>query len=301
VADDVRSVAAGLPTTLRLGTSSWSFPGWKGIVWDRDATSGQLSRRGLVAYSAHPVLRAVGVDRTYYAPVDASTFADYAGQVPDDFRFMVKAAMECTSPWMREGGRDTMESNPRFLDASWTAGAVVEPLVEGLGAKAGPLVFQFSPLGSKFTKEPARFVDLLGGFLATLPKGVAYAVEIRDRELLSEAYVAALRENGVSHCVNVHPRMPPVGEQIEIAGSLDEPSLLVRWMLHSGLAYEEAKDRYAPFSRIVDPDTACRRQIANLVVERSRRSNETIVIANNKAEGSAPLTLIELAREVATL
>ena len=32
-AEGLRSIAARLPQNLFLGTSSWSFPGWAGIVY----------------------------------------------------------------------------------------------------------------------------------------------------------------------------------------------------------------------------------------------------------------------------
>src|SRR5690242_9378056 len=76
--EEVRALGAWLPPGLHLGTSSWTFPGWKGLVYDRQATGARLAREGLVAYARHPVLRTVGVDRTFYAPISASTFAEYA-------------------------------------------------------------------------------------------------------------------------------------------------------------------------------------------------------------------------------
>ena len=48
------AVADRLPAGLRMGTSSWSFPGWEGIVYDRRASQSTLARRGLSAYAAHP-------------------------------------------------------------------------------------------------------------------------------------------------------------------------------------------------------------------------------------------------------
>ena len=48
VADELRALAARLPTTLHLGTSSWSFPGWAGIVYDGAASTTALARRGLM-------------------------------------------------------------------------------------------------------------------------------------------------------------------------------------------------------------------------------------------------------------
>ena len=80
----LRRLADALPEDLRLGTSSWNFPGWRGLVYADDAPVKHLSRRGLAAYSQHPLLRTVGVDRTFYAPVPANELADYAAQLHDD-------------------------------------------------------------------------------------------------------------------------------------------------------------------------------------------------------------------------
>ena len=47
--ESVATTASRLPWDLRLGTSSWSFPGWEGLVWDRSASQRVLARHGLAA------------------------------------------------------------------------------------------------------------------------------------------------------------------------------------------------------------------------------------------------------------
>jgi hypothetical protein len=69
-------------------------------------------------------------------------------------------------------------------------------------------------------------------------------------------------------------------------------------MLHPTQEYEAARERYFPFDRIVDPDPVDRGLVAELIATILARGNEAIVIANNKAEGCAPLTLFGLAREL---
>src|SRR5512137_2496942 len=71
VSPEVASLGARLPALVRLGSSSWSFPGWAGLVWARHHPADVLSADGLLAYARHPLLRAVGVDRTFYAPLPA--------------------------------------------------------------------------------------------------------------------------------------------------------------------------------------------------------------------------------------
>ena len=294
-------VAGALPPNVRLGTSSWSFPGWAGLVYDRTVSTATLARHGLAAYARHPLLRAAGIDRTFYAPIAASTFAEYATAVPDDFRFLVKASGECTSPEARDEDGRAAGPNPRFLDPSWAADLVVAPFVEGLGAKAGPLVFQFPPLPPEHVREPERFAETLGRFLAALPAGPWYAVELRDAALLGEPYFAALDGAGARHCFSRHPRMPPIAEQLRAAGPRRGGPVVVRWMLHPGLGYEQALRRYEPFTKLVDEDPETRETLAALCTDPDLGIRPIVIIANNKAEGSAPLTVFELARSIASL
>jgi uncharacterized protein YecE (DUF72 family) len=293
VPDELRVLAGDLPPGVRLGTSSWSFPGWAGRLYDREATPSHLARFGLAAYAQHPLLHAVGIDRTYYAPISAADFAAYAEVVPDEFRFLVKAASLCTDPHER-GERGRAEGrNELFLDPDFTGEEVVGPYVEGLSSKGGALLFQFPPLGSELTGQPERFAERLARFLSDLPSEPTYAVELRDRDLLCDAYASALRDSKALHCYTAHPRMPPLPRQREVVGA--SKTLVGRWMLHSGLGYEAAKDRYAPFDRIVDEDLDTRAAFADLCLEQLVSGGTIIVTANNKAEGSAPETLFRLA------
>jgi hypothetical protein len=78
-----------------------------------------------------------------------------------------------------------------------------------------------------------------------------------------------------------------------------QPALVVRWMLGHGRGYEEARELYAPFDRLAAPDPESRESIAALLRRAVRAGKEGVVIVNNKAEGSSPLSIVELARAVA--
>ena len=75
--------------------------------------------------------------------------------------------------------------------------------------------------------------------------------------------------------------------------------LVVRWNLHAGLRYEQARSRYAPFDKLVDPDLVTRGTLVHLIRVAIRSGQSAYVIVNNKAEGSAPLSCVELARALA--
>lgn len=285
-ARDHAELAQRLPPQVWLGTSSWSFPGWAGVVYDREANQRQLAREGLVAYGQHPLLRAVGVDRTFYGPIAAEVFAGYARQVPEGFRFLVKAHQDLVVPF-REGG----EPNPRFLDPDYAREAVVAPTQAGLGAKLGVLLFQFPPFDVGLTGGARAVLDRLQAFFGALPEGVPYAVEVRNRGLFGPRYLEALREVGVRHCLTAHPSMPPVFEQWRNANRYGDGHTVARWMLARGLSYARAREAFAPFDRLARPDPETREQWATVI----RESQSALLIVNNKAEGSSPCSLIALA------
>ncbi|HKT97044.1 MAG TPA: DUF72 domain-containing protein [Paraburkholderia sp.] len=357
---DVLELAAGLPPGVRLGTSSWSFPGWRGIVYGDDYSNSKLARDGLAAYGAHPLLRSVSIDRSFYAPLTVTDYLRYAQQVPDHFRFIVKAPALITDASVRGDRGEPVSANPCFLNAELAAREFVEPCLAGLGAKAGALVFQFPPLPDPLLADPAAFVERLAAFLAALPPlpapaatptpdaeasgaaigsavpsdgaplggepsgdalsgdtpsggtpsadtpssdGPCYAVEIRDGILLTPRFVRALRAAGVRYCVGLHARMPdPLRQAAALAlmdGEAPAGPLIVRWSLHSGFKYEQAKARYEPFDKLVDEDPHTRDALAELAARYAIAGQPVLITTNNKAEGSAPLTCARLARAIA--
>jgi uncharacterized protein YecE (DUF72 family) len=294
---------------LRLGTSSWSFAGWQGLVYDDPGApyaESRLSREGLPAYASHPLLGAVGIDRGFYAPIPLDEYARYAAQVPRGFRFLVKAPGRVTDALGRDDRGRGREVNPGFLDADAAIAGFVAPAVAGLGDRLGTLLFQFSPLPASMLADPPAWIARLRAFLDALPRelpdGAAYAVELRDPSLLTPRLVDMLHDAGVGYCVALHDRMPPVERQLRALDRLHPPGdgpLVVRWTLHAGLGYEAARHRYAPFREIVDADPATRGPLAARAAATLLAGHAVTVIANNKAEGSAPLTLQALAREIA--
>ena len=297
-------IASLLPPEVRMGTSSWSFPGWSGIVWAGSYSRSRLAREGLAAYARHPLLRAVGLDRTYYRPLSARELAVYRDAVGPDFRFIVKAHEHLTVTrfpnHVRFGSRAGTQ-NPRFLDPAYAVEAVIAPLLEGLGDRLGAIVFQFPPQSTAALGGAARVAERLHCFFDALPAGTRYAAEIRNADWLTPRYVAALQTAGAVHCASVHPRMPSVGEQVLIAGAAMEEMLICRWNLGHGLDYEAAKLRYAPFARLVAEDRPTRESLAALCTRQARRGLPAYVIVNNKAEGSAPLSVFALAARIAAL
>lgn len=285
-----------LPDNLRMGTSSWSFTGWTRLVWDRAASQRTIARHGLATYARHPLFRSVGLDRTYYGPMRTDELAALSEGLPEDFRLLVKAHAECTTvkfpdrSWYRSRAG---QRNELFLEPEYATQIVVEPFMKGLGRHGGVLLFQFPP--QHVPGGPKSFAHRLHAFLDALPKGPQYAVEIRNRELLTPRYVDALERVGATHCVVEHPSMPEVGKQWTVSGGADRPALVMRWMLARHHNYESGREAYAPFDRLVDANPGVRGAFVDMIGQTTRPA---YLIVNNKAEGSSPLSIQGVAEQL---
>jgi uncharacterized protein YecE (DUF72 family) len=309
-ADELRAVAARMPASVYLGTSSWSFPGWRGIVYGDTHTEQQLARRGLPAYAAHPLFATVGLDRTFYNPVSVAVMADYAASVPPHFRFLVKAHEALTLaryPMHARYGAQRGQANQLYLDVGWARDQVVAPFVEGLRDKGGVLLFQMSPApaevlagpasaGAAQKSAPRRFAERLFRFLRELPRGPRYAVEIRTPDLLTPDLAGCLRATGVAPCFASMPGLPPVEAQASLLGDTGAPVFAARWLLAHHRDYDGARAAYEPFDRLVEPDRITRGSLVELIKRALATGVPVYVIVNNKAEGSSPLSVAALAR-----
>jgi len=293
-----QALAQQLSSALRLGTMSWSFAGWQGLVYGDKADPKLLAEAGLTAYCQHPLLRTVEIDRSYYDPLPPRYFEQVAAQVPEDFRFLVKAHEDCTLvryPRHARYGKKQGELNPRYLDPDYAAQAVVAPSAQGLGAKLAAVLFQFAPQDAG---DPRAFAEKLRTFLGALPGGVTYAVELRNAELLTPDYGQVLEDVGAVHAHNVWGNMPSVLLQARLIPPAARRPLIVRWLMRRGDDYEGARSRFLPFSRLAEPDFKNREDIAHLISKALAHEVPALVLVNNKAEGCAPASIAELARAI---
>jgi uncharacterized protein YecE (DUF72 family) len=74
--------------------------------------------------------------------------------------------------------------------------------------------------------------------------------------------------------------------------------MVIRLLLRPGTRYETRRDEFRPFNRIVEPDDALRRDVTRLIRDAAGREQPVYVLVNNKAEGSAPLTIRALAERL---
>jgi uncharacterized protein YecE (DUF72 family) len=296
--EEFRALAARLPPEIRFGASSWNYPGWRGLVYHREYEGRGVSARMLEEYAAFPLFRTVGIDSSFYAPPTEAVLEAYASHLPPGFPCVSKVWNQITVQTFSKaqdkarGGK----VNPDFLNPDVFLEAVYEPYRRHFAGHAGPFVFEFQAIGRGSGVTAERFTERLDEFFDALPREGMYAVEIRNEEFLTPAYFAVLREHGVAHVFNSWTRMPPIGDQLDLPGAVSGPFIVARALLQPGRTYDEAVDAFAPYDRIQDPSPPLRRELVRLIETAVRTRIPAYLLVNNRAEGSAPLTVAEVLR-----
>ena len=134
------------------GTSGFAYPAWKGAFYPEDLPDDRM----LAAYAER--LPAVEINNTFYRLPTPKRIAAWAAEVPEGFRFVIKASRKITHFKKLVGTED----ETGFLVST----------VGGLGERLGAVLFQLPP---SLKADP----DRLAAFLELLPAGFPAAFELR--------------------------------------------------------------------------------------------------------------------------
>lgn len=300
--DQLRAWRDAIPATVRFGTSTWGYPGWAGLVYSRIWPEQGASARMLAEYARFPLFTTVGIDSSFYGPPRATTLAGWSKALPADFPCVSKVWDRITVHTFagkREPREAAGQRNPDFLNPNLFLSDVYEPYRRHFAGHAGPFVFEFQTIAGWGPGAADEFTQRLDEFLAVLPRDARYAVEVRNAEFLTPAYFAVLREHGVAHVLTSWTRMPPLGAQLGLAGSVTADFLVARALLRPGRSYEDAVRMFKPYDRIQDPNPELRHDLVRLARTATRLRIPAYLIVNNRAEGSAPHTIAAVARMLA--
>ncbi|MDY3553810.1 DUF72 domain-containing protein [Gemmata sp. JC717] len=156
-----------------VGTSGYSYPEWKGSFYPLKFPANKM----LGYYAGR--FRAVEINNTFYRPPTAALLEGWARQVPEGFRFVLKAPQEITHVRRLAGACDQVASLVTTADV--------------LGDRFGPVLFQLPPA---FRKD----VPLLNEFLGRLP-ACRVAFEFRHPSWFEEDVFDLLRDHQAALCI----------------------------------------------------------------------------------------------------
>lgn len=288
---------------LYVGTSSWKYPGWRGLIYDerRYLTRGKFSEakfnRDCLAEYAE-TYRAVCVDAGYYQFPTEKYLGDLCAQVPEGFKFGFKVTDDITIkkfPGLARFGARAGTMNPNFLNPEMFRRLFLGPC-EVFRSKIGPLIFEFSAFHKHEFEHGRDFIAVLDQFLAALPRGWDYGVEMRNKAWLVPEYFDMLRSHGVAHVFNNWTRMPSIAEQLAIEGSETADFLVSRFLLKPGRTYEQAVTTFQPYEKIQEMNEEARAAAKTFLERLLKKGRHGYVYVNNRLEGNAPLTIQEILR-----
>jgi uncharacterized protein YecE (DUF72 family) len=160
---------------LSVGTSGFSYAEWRGPFYPEG-----LPASGMLAFYAER-LPAVEINNTFYRLPKPSVLESWAGQVPESFRFAVKASRRITH---QKRLRDAGDETRYLLDVT-----------RALGPRLGAILFQLPP-------NLKADLDRLDRFLELLPSTLRAAFEFRHPSWRDPAVLERLRERTHAWVVN---------------------------------------------------------------------------------------------------
>jgi uncharacterized protein YecE (DUF72 family) len=286
-----------IPASVRFGTSTWNYPGWRGLVYHQDYGPKGAAAKMLREYAAFPLFGTVGIDSSFYGPPTEAVLRSYAEHLPPGFPCVSKVWSQITvNTFTKAQDPDRAgKANPDFLNPDLFVEEIYQPYRRHFARNTGPFVFEFQTIAKSSGMGPERFADRLDEFFSALPRDAQYAVEVRNDEFLTPMYFAVLREHGVAHVFTSWTRMPPLGHQLDLPGSITGSFIVARALLRPGRTYNEAVDAFAPYDRIREPNPKLRRDLVRLVEAAVKTRIPAYLLVNNRTEGSAPLTIAAVA------
>ncbi|RZA03385.1 MAG: DUF72 domain-containing protein [Proteobacteria bacterium] len=277
-----------------LGTSSWKYRGWEGLIYQGGYSSeAQFQRASLREYTSY--FPCVGVDFTYFAWPVPDMMAYLVESTPENFRLCPKVTKRITLssfPDLPAYGKWAGKKNPDFLNADLFVDQFLKP-IERLKGRLGIVLFEFSG------PEEGELEDLRR-FLRAIPRDFPYALEIRNPALVRPDFYRLLNEEGVSPAFSLWTRMPSIAAQVEAyraAGPApaDLP-IAGLGLLKAGRTFEEAVRNFQPYREVGEEYPEGREDLAalgHLALETGRKA---YLLVNNRLEGSAPHTVGALSR-----
>ena len=157
-----------------VGTSGYSYKEWKGPFYPEKTPAAQM----LAYYSRK--LSAVEINNTFYRLPRESVLDQWADQVPEGFRFSIKASRKITH---FKRLKNTEEETEYLLRTVGT-----------LGERLGVLLFQLPP---NLKKDLPRLED----FLKLLPGAMPAAFEFRHESWFEDDVKERLREKNCALCI----------------------------------------------------------------------------------------------------
>lgn len=274
---------------IRIGTCSWKYPSWAGLVY---------SRREGINHLEEYALRfdTVEVDQWFWSLHGPDTVTlprtdvagAYAAAVPADFRFTVKAPDSITLTHARQrGAKGPLQPNPHFLSVDLFARFL--DAIAPMHGKLGPVMLQFEYLNRDKMPDRNAFADRLEQFLGQCSRDVTIGVETRNPRYIDRAWFDMLARHGVQHVWLQGYYMPSILDLLPRHAAQLRDGCVIRLHGPDRAGIEERSG--GDWSRRLDARDEELRALAAHLPGLLSLGMDIYINVNNHYEGSAPLTI----------
>lgn len=276
--------------SLHIGTCSWKYPSWKGLVYSSEKPQNFLKEYA-EKYSS------VEIDQWFWSlfgpdkvvlPKE-TTVTEYAESVPPHFKFVIKApnSISLTHLYKQFSGGKLIE-NSHFLSPDLYAQFLYS--LKKLTPKIGAINLQFEYLNQAKMPSSADFLKRFLDFLSQVDTTIPLCVEIRNPNFLTSGYFQTLKDYHVGHTFCQGYYMPDIRTVYENYSEFFTGTHIIRLLGpdRSGIESQTSKQ----WNRIVAPKDTEIKGIAALIRRMVDQSGMDIYLnVNNHYEGSAPITI----------
>jgi uncharacterized protein YecE (DUF72 family) len=282
---------------LRLGTCSWKYDSWKGIVY-----SDTNPKNYLKEYSKK--FNTVEIDQWFWSLFPPSKVVlpqkkvveEYKKFVPPDFRFTIKVPNSITlTHFYKDAKEDQLKPNPFFLSVE-----VFEEflnLIEPIKNQLGCLIFQFEYLNKQKMNSLSEFQLKFSEFYKGLnKKAPSMGIEIRNPNYLNEKYFKFLSELNLAPVFLEGYYMPPIVEIYSKFKKHINNIAVIR--LHGPDRKGIEKIANENWNQIYINRDAEIKSIVEMIKELQNNEVDLFINVNNHFEGSAPLTIEKIKKNI---
>lgn len=278
---------------LRIGTCSWKYDSWKGIIYSENVNINYLQE-----YSQH--YNTVEVDQWFWSLYSStkivlpqkSTVLEYQKSVPKDFKFTIKVPNSITlTHFYNKNKSEELIKNPHFLSNELFAEFLKS--IEAIREQIGCLMFQFEYLNKQKMASFNHFMEMFRAFHENLPKDVpCVGIEIRNPNYLNKNYFQFLNSLNVFHVFLQGYYMPSIIELYKNYNAFIKGLTVIR--LHGEDRQGIEKISASNWNKIYIDRQSEIKKIADMIYDLTSRKVEVYLNINNHYEGSAPLTIKRL-------
>lgn len=276
-----------IPASIRIGTCSWKYDSWKGLVYSDNVGEDYLSE-----YAKH--YNIVEVDQWFWslfgekvAMPKPEVVQKYAASVPKDFRFSIKVPNSITLTHQYTKSKRSLIENPYFLSNQLFENFL--NLLRPMAGQIDSLIFQFEYLNKLKMSNQYQFQDRLHGFFEGCPKGLRYCIETRNQNYLNRPYFEFLQSLGLYHVFLQGYWMPPIFETYGRFKDCIKDFTLIR--LHGPDRKGIEKKTIKKWNAILDPKDGELHKLGGMINDLLAKEIKVTLNVNNHYEGSAPMTI----------